>query len=540
MLPIAYLSLVLGLAQMPVTGLRISGNVLVPGGGVSEYRVFEHAALVLYRARQGSTNSRLHSTLLADGYPNAALSLDQASILRSYELTRDEKRVLFLQDPALYVVPVGGGVPTRLSSPDENLARVAPPLPDGVHAVYASFQTGSSANRVRIVRLDGARPPLTLATTTSVRELKLTPDGSRVLVYAAGPAEIYALPTSGGALVPLTHGLMVDRGSAPWPMSEVSPDGSHVVFLSDPVAFGRFELFTVPVDGRSPPQRLHRPRLAGESVGRYFDGAPYFDDPVFRFSADGKYVLFFATYRRGGQFGTRYVQLLKAPVDAHAPPQVLADFPWPRFLFNDEEGWMNALRVDPTGEWITYQSATGAFPNDVSRIFSVRADGGSRVPLDRGLFSSFSEGVVLRAGDENGFRISPDGAEVVFIGRLLGSHHKLFHVPIDGSSAPVEISAPLGGNSDVTRLGVEGDRALYIADPVNEVRELFQVPIQDGVPLRLNLPLVSNGDVESFATRDGQVIYLADQDVDGRLELYVSTLPTGDSVPSPSARVRAR
>jgi len=43
--------------------------------------------------------------------------------------------------------------------------------------------------------------------------------------------------------------------------------------------------------------------------------------------------------------------------------------------------------------------------------------------------------------------------------------------------------------------------------------------------VRLNRPLVGNGDVESFATRAGQVVYLADQDVDSRLELYLSTLP---------------
>jgi hypothetical protein len=520
-LMLAGLSLWLGLAQTPVTGLRISGPVTVTGGGVGEYRLLDHAGLVLYRARQGSANTRLHSTLLVDGYPNAALSLDTSAILRDYELTRDEKRVLFLQDPALYVVPVGGGVPTRLSSPDESVTRFAPPLPDGVYAVYASFQTSSSVNRVRLVRLDGARPPLTLATMTSVRELKVTPDGSRVLVYAAGPAEVYALPTSGGALVPLTHGLMVDRGGSPWPMSEVSPDGSHVVFLSDPVAFGRFELFTVPVDGRSPPQRLHRPRLASESVGRYFDGAPYLDDPPFSFGADGKSVLFFASYlRRGSVVGSRHLQLLVAPVDANGSARVLTDFPWPPFLFTDDPNWMNALRVAPTGGWLAYQTTTTTFGDDLSRLFGVRADSGPRVAL------STTSNVPVRVGDGNAFRISGDGAQVVFVART-GSQDGLHSVPIDGSASPSEISEPMGGNSDVKDLGLQDGWALYLADPTNEVQELFRVPIPGGLVERVSGALVAGGDVESFATGAGRVVYLADQDVNGRLELYLSTLPSG-------------
>jgi hypothetical protein len=110
---------------------------------------------------------------------------------------------------------------------------------------------------------------------------------------------------------------------------------------------------------------------------------------------------------------------------------------------------------------------------------------------------------------------------------------ELFSVPVDGSAAPVVVSAPMPVGGDAMDFAqVSGERVLYRAEQLtNGVVELFVVP-DDGSapPVRLSGPLVVGGDVNAFLAGEEQVIYQADAVVDGRDELYSVALD-GSSPP---------
>ena len=61
-------------------------------------------------------------------------------------------------------------------------------------------------------------------------------------------------------------------------------------------------------------------------------------------------------------------------------------------------------------------------------------------------------GTLARCGDVGAFRISPDGARVVFSADLeSGGVVELFVAPLDGSAAPLRLSAPFGAGGGVER-----------------------------------------------------------------------------------------
>ena len=74
---------------------------------------------------------------------------------------------------------------------------------------------------------------------------------------------------------------------------------------------------------------------------------------------------------------------------------------------------------------------------------------------------------------------------------------------------------------------------VYRADQdINEVFELYSVPVAGGTPAKLSGALVTNGDVSSdfaISPDSSRVIYKADQDVDNKVELY--SVPIGGGSP---------
>ena len=144
--------------------------------------------------------------------------------------------------------------------------------------------------------------------------------------------------------------------------------------------------------------------------------------------------------------------------------------------------------------------------------------------------------------------ISPDSNYVVFLSGVgLGGVYELYSVPITGGT-PVKLNSDLvsGGSvqwdigiSDNFFIAPDSSRVVYLADQeIDNVWELFSVPITGGTPQKLNDTLVPGGDVlPSVSPREpyhissdgSRVVYKADQDIDGVTDLYSVPIAGGSS-----------
>jgi hypothetical protein len=184
----------------------------------------------------------------------------------------------------------------------------------------------------------------------------------------------------------------------------------------------------------------------------------------------------------------------------------------------------SGFTISPDGSRVVYR---GDLNNEVAwELFSAPIDGSSTpVKLSRSLHTG---------GDVyEDFAISSDGRYVVYMGDLdVNNQDELFSAPIDGSSTPVKLNGPLVGSGHVEfgfAISPDGSHVVYLADQdIFDVFELFSAPIDgSSLPAKLNGPLVEFGDVhEGFMIGpDGsRVVYLADQEVDGQVALFSTSL----------------
>lgn len=157
--------------------------------------------------------------------------------------------------------------------------------------------------------------------------------------------------------------------------------------------------------------------------------------------------------------------------------------------------------------------------------------------------------IVVGAGTSPHFVISADGARVVYLSdQDTEAMWELYSVPTGGGTS-VKLNGPLVAEGDVGRpdligspfaISPDGARVVYIADQdVDEVYELYSVPIGGGTAVKLNGPLVAGGDVGSddpsfvsfaISADSGRVVYRADQEADGVAELYSVPIGGGTAV----------
>ncbi len=127
-----------------------------------------------------------------------------------------------------------------------------------------------------------------------------------------------------------------------------------------------------------------------------------------------------------------------------------------------------------------------------------------------------------------GLTVAPGSDRLIYLSdRLVLGHLDLWSVPADGSAPPVKLNPALVAGGGVNRglVSPDGSRVFYVADQlVDERFELFSVPIAGPSTLAIKLsgPMQAAGDVASASfSPDGQwVIYTADQTIDEKRELY--------------------
>jgi Tol biopolymer transport system component len=117
-------------------------------------------------------------------------------------------------------------------------------------------------------------------------------------------------------------------------------------------------------------------------------------------------------------------------------------------------------------------------------------------------------------GDVTDARLSPDGRWAVYVASqdTVGAF-ELYAVPLDGSAAPVKLSAPLVSGREISRVAISPDSrwVAYRADQDEpSLFELYGVPLDgSAAPVKLNPPVLPNADVgpELHITERGLVLF---------------------------------
>jgi Tol biopolymer transport system component len=150
----------------------------------------------------------------------------------------------------------------------------------------------------------------------------------------------------------------------------------------------------------------------------------------------------------------------------------------------------------------------------------------------RAEWRSLSGGFLPEFSDGATFAISPDSRTVAFIAdKDVDDVKELYAVPVHGTT-PVKLNPPLvsGGNVQSFQWTPDGAAVLYLAEQEVDNRvELYRVPVDGGDAVKLNAPLVAGGNVSSFKI-DGtneRVVYVADQETNEIFELWSIAITGG-------------
>jgi Tol biopolymer transport system component len=567
-----------------VTGGRVGGLLVTPDGTSVVYPAQRRDGLGMevFRADLGGATAPV---LLSDPWPRGQPEGDVVV----FELGPAEGEASFSTfaagNLATWTVSLDG--PARLrrvSGPaiDEGWSVTSP---DGRYMVFQRPARTSFTRDVLARRVDGSgeawldRGVPVGASEGFVYGVEITPDSTHavfgLMQEIEGVIALYSAPLDGsqGAVRLDTH---VGVRFA------LSPDSTRVAYLREGLSTN---LFVAALDGGSPPVRVNAPLGPGGSVG-----APT-NFPSFAFTPDGAHIVYV-----GQQDETGVMELYSAPADGSAPPTELSG---PLVVGGDvrtDSFYGSPFHLSLDGAWVLYVA-----DQDVDESFELyRAPvlgGSSPVKLSGTLVPG---GTVGGAYENNGYvhqslLLSPDGQWVVYMAdAAIDQTTELYAVPLDGSAAPVQLSAPLPAGGDVYdfRIDPTSSRVLYRAFDGTSSYQLHSAPVDGGAPsvllaasvtfhdsargyeatpdgtrvvftaplasaiqlfvrpidasapaTVLNGPLVADGDVsdegEFLILPDGtRVLYLADQDVDGRVELYQTFLErTPRGAPAPGRTV---
>jgi len=492
-------------------------------------------------------------------------SIPEDASHRSFQITPDGTRVLYRADQLVdqrfevFGVPIGGGPVTRLSG-----AMVAggsvfdfQVSPDSIGVVFSADRLVDGRVDLFAAPFSGGIFQLTnLGANAVVLDFRFSPDDAYVVYRAeAGNVdELFSVPITGGASTKLS-GTLVTGGDVRYGSALVSPDSSRVAYLADQETDGVIELFGAPIAGAGSSVRLNAPLDPGPPSGDVTRHALTPDSSTAVFIADGDqedvFELYAAPVAGGSRVklsgplaagsdvldlrlvpdGTRVLyrvqddhgssKLYDAPLDGGQAPVDLSQ----------SSGSVGAYDVTPDGTRALYLAAFAG-----QKLFSVPVGGGTPIQLNPGHNVA-----------DTGFRISADGARVVFRTVL-----DLYSAPSDGNQAAVQLNARFGPGSggglgallgSSYQISADGRRVVYVSDATVAQRyELYSVP-SDGIgdSARLNAPLPPGGDILQFeiSPTGERVVYCADQEVDGRYELYsvpiegVAHLRRADGSPIP-------
>ncbi len=357
------------------------------------------------------------SVLLSGAAPNASNGL----------MTPDAARVVFRSNemspgfvlPRLFVSALDGSTgPTPLRGAiTSGLVDFIQLSPDGSTVAYTADQDSPTVVELYRVPSNASAPPIKLSPPLvaggDVNFFAISPGSERVVYLAEqdvdGVIEIYSVPLDGSGTAVKLNGPMVTGGDVSQQF-RISPDARLVLYLADEQTDGVVELFGRPIDGAGAVVRLSRALVPGGNVVAH-EISPDSHRAVFRADKNVNEVfeLFSVWIGRRSTTGKHA---------RHFPPQLLVKLNGPLITGGD----VLDSKISPNAAWVVYRADQDV--NDRIELYSVPIEGGSTIKLNHALAPT---------GDVFGFELG--GGRVVY-----SSSDGIFSVPIDGSSAPVELT----------------------------------------------------------------------------------------------------
>jgi Tol biopolymer transport system component len=391
--------------------------------GVGQFRISPDGRTVVFSSYQGYS-SELYAAPIAGG-PEVELSgdLPENAYVTCFEVTASGDRVVYAADQRtagvyeLFSVPIdGSSTPVVLggagtSGPPPEFQLTA----DGARVVYRIDQERDEVFELYVAPTDGSAPWMKIGvplpdTGDVLAGFRLSPDGTRV-VYRADARrdevfELWSAPLDRSMRAMRLSDRLVAGGDVQAEF-EISPDGARVVYRADQLGDELFELFSVPLDGSSPPVRLN-PRLVAGGDVRSDDRDPrYGTQSPFLVSPDGQRVVY-----RADQYRDEVFELFSVPITGGRAIAVSG----PLVAGGDV---LEGFRITPDSTQVVY----GA-DQDADQVFELYA-----APLDRAqaahnlnppLVSGGDAAVISRyfgpaAPPLPVFAISADGSRVVYL-----------------------------------------------------------------------------------------------------------------------------
>ncbi|HEX6885139.1 MAG TPA: hypothetical protein VF530_17325, partial [Planctomycetota bacterium] len=492
----------LALAQGIDHSERLSGplSALLTAGDVEAFDLAPDGSWALYRAPQDSSTPGLYA-VLTDGSQDAVLLSAPGASVGAFAIDPSGARAVFLSGPDLFRMSPAGVV-VRLNPPLSPGAAVLDFVlsPDGTRALYRADQ--EVLGRVDLYTVNLAGMP------QSVRVSRVGPAGggvSRILVAPGSQRvvfagdlvvdareELFSAPLDGSQPdVALCGSFVAGGGLNQFPQAPLRDD-SRVAYLADQLTDGKFELFSVPIDGSALPVRLN-------------DALPAQGD-VLEFQLAGGRVAFTAD----ALVDTR-PELYAAPLDGSQAAVKLNVLATP----------VQDFVLAASGTKIAYADQYCNPPS--SQIWSVPADG-SAAPTSLANYPFCSVGATLS--------LTPDETAALYL-LSSGGINGLFRVPLDGSSAPLEILPPPQTTPIAFRLSPDGQRLVVLAEFQNESGRVLAAAPADGSAPAVALHAVGGlqvGPRDDLELTDQYVAFRADIERREVLELFGVPLD-GSSAP---------
>jgi len=228
----------------------------------------------------------------------------------------------------------------------------------------------------------------------------------------------------------------------------ITPDSSHIVYVSGEENYRNEKLYLIPTDGSAPVKELSSPF------------SPFQLSDTIRITPNSQHIIY--SVDQGS-----YEPLYREPIHSNLPPAVIyecSDFdcsvehfePTPdgsRIIFVSERDDIYSLRINGTEPPIKLNSDSRAIEKIEFNRFTTNTDG-SRVAFTgsgpSSLFTSFTDGsgtskrvaqYNYRRGHITDYQLSPDGSYIIY---LLENDRRndIYYVPFDGSSPPRPLHVP--------------------------------------------------------------------------------------------------
>lgn len=346
-------------------------------------------------------------------------------------------------------------------------------LPNGAGVVYQADQNVLGTKELYLVLFATPGTQTRLVPGQHIGgAFDVSPDSLAVLyVTQQAPStqnELYRVLLAGGGSTKLNGS--INGGNVTH--FQIAPNSTTVVYRSDQLTLGVFELFHVSTLAPGSSVRLNRALVNG-NVGSQFAVTP-----------NSGAAIYLAEETTVGRVELQQATIVAIPVHTTLNGNL-----------GVTGGSVSGFAIAPNGSFVVYQADQDIF--GVKELYHVVLS-----PLGAPLKVN---PIIVNPKSVDSFSITPDSGAVVYIAdQTTTAKHEIFRVAISNlgvSSLPLNGTLAVGRN--VSSFGVLADNAtvVYLADQTTvNVTEFFRVAVTDpGNSVKMNAGLVGGGNVTGFA-----------------------------------------